>query len=219
MSKKAKSTPMNTEKIIALYMEHVLEHENFPKSVYKFCKVNNLQEDEFYKSFGSFEGLQVEIWNNFYTNTINLLEKNKDYGTYGNQDKMLSFFYTMFELLTLNRSYVLFALKEHKSKFAAMAQLKGLRKNIKNYATSLIEEANESKNLKVTKQSPVIFSEGAWVQFLFLLKFWMDDTSAGFERTDMAIEKSVNTIFDVFDNTPLDSIIDFGKFLYKETMT
>lgn len=210
---------MNTEKIIALYMEHVLEHENFPKSVYKFCKVNNLQEDEFYKSFGSFEGLQVEIWNNFYTNTINLLEKNKDYGTYGNQDKMLSFFYTMFELLTLNRSYVLFALKEHKSKFAAMAQLKGLRKNIKNYATSLIEEANESKNLKVTKQSPVIFSEGAWVQFLFLLKFWMDDTSAGFERTDMAIEKSVNTIFDVFDNTPLDSIIDFGKFLYKETMT
>jgi hypothetical protein len=51
---------------------------------------------------------------------------------------------------------------------------------------------------------------------LFLLKFWMDDDSAGFEKTDMAIEKSVNTIFDVFDNTPLDAVFDFGKFLWKE---
>ena len=46
----------------------------------------------------------------------------------------------------------------------------------------------------------------------------MEDASAGFEKTDVVIEKSVNTIFDVFENTPLDSILDFGKFLYKEKM-
>ena len=63
------------------------------------------------------------------------------------------------------------------------------------------------------ERSETIYSEGAWVQMLFLLKFWMDDDSAGFEKTDMAIEKSVNTIFDVFDNTPLDAVFDFGKFL------
>ena len=34
----------------------------------------------------------------------------------------------------------------------------------------------------------------------------------------MAIEKSVNTIFDVFDNTPLEKVVDLGKFLYKEQM-
>jgi len=32
----------------------------------------------------------------------------------------------------------------------------------------------------------------------------------------MAIEKSVTTIFDVFDNTPINNLVDFGKFLYKE---
>jgi len=32
----------------------------------------------------------------------------------------------------------------------------------------------------------------------------------------MAIEKSVRTVFDLFDNTPIDSIVDFGKFLWKE---
>ena len=46
----------------------------------------------------------------------------------------------------------------------------------------------------------------------------MNDNSAGFEKTDVAIEKSVNTVFDIFENTPLESIIDFGKFLWKEKM-
>ena len=46
----------------------------------------------------------------------------------------------------------------------------------------------------------------------------MDDHSPQFEKTDVAIEKSVNTVFDVFDNTPLERVLDFGKFLFKERM-
>ena len=148
----------------------------------------------------------------------NLLEKNEEYGAFTNKDKMLTFFFTFFELLTLNRSYVLFVLDGHENMMSKMKELKGLRKHMKDFATDLIEEANAEKSLKLTKRNPQIFSEGAWIQLLFLLKFWMDDTSAGFEKTDMAIEKSVTTIFDVFENTPLDSILDFGKFLYKENL-
>ena len=48
------------------------------------------------------------------------------------------------------------------------------------------------------------------------MKFWMDDTSASFEKTDIFIEKSVNTSFDVLNVIPLKSIIDFGKFIFKE---
>ncbi|MDX1315043.1 MAG: TetR family transcriptional regulator C-terminal domain-containing protein, partial [Eudoraea sp.] len=94
--------------------------------------------------------------------------------------------------------------------------LKGLRKSVVGFASELIDEANADKNLRITRHNPKVFAEGAWLQTLFLLKFWMEDDSAGFEKTDLAIEKSVNTIFDVFDNTPLERIIDFGKFLFKE---
>ena len=48
------------------------------------------------------------------------------------------------------------------------------------------------------------------------IKFWIDDTSKAFEKTDVFIEKSVNTSFDLIDTTPLKSLIDFGKFIYKE---
>jgi hypothetical protein len=51
---------------------------------------------------------------------------------------------------------------------------------------------------------------------LFLLKFWMDDTSKGFEKTDILIEKSVNTVVDLLDTKPLESLFDLGKFLWKE---
>jgi len=211
-----KAKKITEDSIISMYMNYVLEHEVVPKSVYKFCKNNKIEESVFYEHFGSVEGIQKAIWSKFYSNTENLIKKNKAYESYSNKDKMLSFFYSFFELLTLNRSYVLFTLQNNHFILKNMEQLKSLRRHVKVFASELIEEGNASKSMKVTKHNPKLFSEGAWLQFLFILKFWMDDDSAGFEKTDVAIEKSITTIFDVFDNTPLDNIIDFGKFLFKE---
>ena len=216
--KKTRTTKITDDAIISNYMDYVLEHESVPRSIYKFCKSNNIEESTFYEHFGSVNGIQKSIWNKFFINTISLIQKNTEFEQFSNKDKMLTFFYSIFELLTLNRSYVLFALQNDKSVMKNMEQLKGLRQHIKNFATELIIDGNADKTLKITQHNPKLFSEGAWLQFLFILKFWVDDDSAGFEKTDIAIEKSINTVFDLFDNTPLDNIIDFGKFLFKEKM-
>ncbi|WP_437372303.1 TetR family transcriptional regulator C-terminal domain-containing protein [Maribacter litoralis] len=212
----AKAKKVTKDSIIAMFMDYVLEHEQFPKTVYKFCKENAIKESDFYLYFGSIETLKKGIWNVFYENTVNVIHKNVEYNGFTNRDKMLTFFYTFFEVLTLNRSYVLFVMEYSNSPLKNLEQLKGLRKNVKDFAKSLISDGNQEKNLKITKHNPQLFSEGAWLQTLFLLNFWKSDESASFEKTDVAIEKSVNTIFDVFDNTPLENILDFGKFLYKE---
>lgn len=219
MSAKATAKKPSKENIISSYMNFVLEHEAVPKTVYRFCKENKIKENDFYSIFGSIQGIQQAIWHSFFVNTMSLLAKNMDYQEFSSKDKMLSFLFTFFEILKLNRSYVLFTLNEDKNPLKNLKQLKGLRTQIKDFAKELIEDDNSVKVSKVTRHNPELFSEGAWVQFLFLLKFWMDDNSADFEKTDIAIEKSVKTIFDVFDNTPLDSIIDFGKFLYKENFS
>lgn len=208
----------NAEQLITIYMDYVLENEKTPKSVYKFAKDNNITEQDFYKNFGSFEGLRKTIWEKFFDNSLEVMEKSKDYSSFTNREKLLTFFFTFFEVLTANRSYVLYTLNEHDRPLKNLDQLKNLRKKIRKYAKGLIEERNQEKSLKVFQQNELIFSEAVWVQFLFLLKFWMDDNSANFESTDVAIEKSVNTVFDVFDNTPLERIVDFGKFLWKERM-
>lgn len=219
MSAKTKKQKPERNDLMAAFMTDTLEAERFPVSVYKFCKEHKISETDFYAHFGSLESLQKEIWNSFFNQTLELLEKDDAYGGYGNREKMLSFFFTFFELLGLNRSYILFSLRQQGTQLQELEQLRGLRRAYKTFTKELILEANSEKSNRFTRHNPEVFSEGAWLQLLFLLRFWMRDGSPGFEKTDMAIEKSVNTIFDVFDNTPLERVLDFGKFLYKEHLS
>lgn len=215
--KKTTSTKkVSKEKLIEWYMDTVLETESQPKSVYKFAKEHNFKEEQFYKHFGSFEALRKGIWNQFYDKSRELMKKTPEVENFEGRNKLLTFYFTFFEMLTANRSYVLMNLKEHENPMKNLAQLSGLRKRVKSFAKELLEESNAEKNAKYLQHNERIFSEGAWAQTLFLIKFWMEDNSPEFEKTDIAIEKSVNTAYDVFDNTPLDRVIDLGKFLWKE---
>ncbi len=204
------------QKIFEYYTTSVLEHEKEPTSVYRFCKGLKIEEADFYKHFASLEHLRGQIFCQFYDNAISLIQKEKGYASKTPQEKLLSFYYTFFEVLLLNRSYVLFALRTDKHPLDKMATLKSFRSAFKKFATVLIQDGNALKQSKISENPEAILSEGAWIQLAFLIKFWMEDTSSGFEKTDMAIEKSVRTVFDLFDSTPFDSVIDFGKFLWKE---
>ena len=54
---------------------------------------------------------------------------------------------------------------------------------------------------------------------LVTLKFWLDDDSADFEKTDLFIEKSIAATFELANTKPLKSVVDFGKFLFKEKIS
>ena len=204
------------QKILEYYINSVLEHEKEPHSVYRFCKELKIEESAFYAHFGSLDQLKAHIFTQFFNNAIDLIQKEKGYQSKTPKEKLLSFYFTFFEVLLLNRSYVLFALNKQKTPLEKMATLKSLRHAFKEFFTVLIQDGNALKQSKFSQHPETVFAEGAWLQFIFLLKFWIEDTSSGFEKTDMAIEKSVRTVFDLFDSTPVDSVIDFGKFLWKE---
>ncbi|MDB4255869.1 TetR family transcriptional regulator C-terminal domain-containing protein [Flavobacteriaceae bacterium] len=181
-----------------------------------FVKKNKIEETDFYKSFASLEDIKESIFSKFFDNAYMLISKEKGFDAQVPKEKLLSFYFTFFEVLLINRSYVLFILSNSGEKMKKLSSLRRLRNSFKQFASGLIEQGNTSKQSILTKHPELIFSEGAWLQLLFLLKFWMEDSSPSFEKTDMAIEKSVQTVFELFDNTPLDSVIDFGKFLWNE---
>ncbi len=216
MATSNKKQIVDSKYIISKYMDYVLEHGDYPKTVYKFCKEIKIKEQEFYNFFGSLDNLDKDIWTTLFIETVEVMRKSKEYDDFTSREKMLALFYSFFETLTLNRSYALFALNRYDMPLKSLKQLMGLRIQIKDFAAELIEADNEEKTHKFVKNPITVFSEGAWLQFLFLLNFWKNDESTRFEKTDVAIEKSVNTIFDLFDNTPLSNVIDFGKFLWNE---
>ena len=207
---------MMKKKIFEYYIKSVLENDKQPSSVFRFCKDFKIKESEFYKYFASLDYLRNQIFLEFFNNTKSLIQKEKDYSSKSPKEKLLIFYFTFFEVLLLNRSYVLFALQSGKSRFEKMDELKSFRTSFKKFISILIREGNANKQNFISRRSEVIFSEGAWIQLIFLLKFWIEDASPDFEKTDVAIEKSVRTVFDLFDSTQFESVIDFGKFLWKE---
>ena len=111
----------------------------------------------------------------------------------------------------------MYTLKENKIALKNLKQLKQLRNNFKDFIVGIMETQTSETASKASKITKPVFAEGTWIQFLFILKFWIDDNSKGFEKTDIVIEKSVNTVVDLLDTKPLENLVDLGKFLWKES--
>lgn len=180
--------------------------------------IKKIEETQFYQFFSSFEHLEESIFENLFESTLQLLTKSEDYNSYDAKTKVLSFYFTFFEQLTANRSLVLHLLTEEKNKLENLKKLAGLRKHFNSYIDSLGIETINIPQEQIQKIQQKSISEMAWIQMLMTLKFWMDDKSPSFEKTDIFIEKAVHASFDMLDITPFKNIIDFGKFLWKEKM-
>ncbi|WP_264531145.1 TetR family transcriptional regulator C-terminal domain-containing protein [Flavobacterium sp. N502540] len=211
-----KNKAITREDIVSKYMDEVLEKGQKPKSVYHFVKENGFTEAEFYAFFGTLEGLEKEIFRLFFANTVDLLHKNADYQEYDMKNKMLSFYYTFFEILTANRSYVLQALKIDRNPLKNFVQLTSLREAFKEYVSEILTDDYRLEQKKFQKFQEKALQESAWLQLMMTIKFWMEDSSAAFEKTDIFIEKSVNASFELMNVAPMNHLIDFGKFLFKE---
>ena len=204
--------------IVTKYIDTLLSSGKPPKSIYSFSKELSIEESEFYTYFSSFEHLESRIFTLFFENAMAVLEKNDDFSQYDAKNKVLSFYFTYLEILTANRSYVLLALKESGNSLQHAKKLRGLKQEFRRFTETLDIDKINIKQETLEKIQNKGIQEGFWVQFLVIVKYWMEDRSSSFEKTDLFIEKSVQASFDVLETKPAKSIIDFGKFLIKETM-
>jgi len=209
---------LTADKITELYMHYCLENNKKPESVYLFCKQNGIVEKDFYKFFSSIDSIEKSVFVSFHGLTLQLISQSGDMTSLGFRDKLLTYYYTYFEILTANRSYVVFALGQDKNRLNGLLKLKEFRSHFKQYIAASSAGYLKVKSERIRKAQQDALEEGAWIQFLVTLKFWLDDESLGFEKTDLFIEKSIRATFDLIDTTPLESVIDFGKFLIKERL-
>lgn len=215
-TKKSKKLPITEDIVIEKFMNDILQDNQEPKNVYVFCQKHGIEESEFYTFFGSIGSLKQSIWLKFFENTTQTIIQDSKFSEYSNKNKLLTLYFTFFEVLTLNRTYILFYFKEKKEGLSNLSNLKSLRTEFKKFIEENCSRRENIISEKFTKVTQSAYSEGAWMQFLFLLKFWLDDDSKGFEKTDVLIEKSVNTVMDLMETKNLENIVDLGKFLWKE---
>jgi hypothetical protein len=213
----AKKKSITREQLVSKYMETVLE-EGRPASVYSFTKANQLTETDFYNFYGNFDALEEDIFHTFLQSSIDLIEKSEEYAVFDTRNKLLTFYYTFFEILKANRSYIMASLNSDTNRLQNLKKLSSMRSEFKDFIGHLEWDLMDLKQEKINKIQRNSVEEGAWIQLLLTLKFWLDDSSASFEKTDIFIEKSVHATFDLLSVKPLQSILDLGKFLVKEKL-
>jgi hypothetical protein len=203
------------EGIKKAYIDFVLTEGGQPKSVYVFAKKNKMTEAEFYQFFGSFEAIEESIWTGYALNTLIEIKGQEVWAEYSSREKALSYFYAFFELLKTSRSFAVYSVKKQPKGFTTPRVFEKLKEIFEGFAGEIIKEGIETAELSDRKFFSKRYKDALWVQFVFVLNFWINDSSAGFEKTDEAIEKGVNVTFDLFQRSPIDNLLEYGKFLAK----
>ena len=209
-----KTPEVSKEEIIEkAYIDYVLTQNTDPKSVFDFAKKLQMSEAEFYKYFSSFSAIKKTIWNDLTIEAIDEVKLQPTWVSYNSREKMLSFFYAYIELLKSQRSFVIYCLNNRKTKITTPAFLSGSKELFLDFSEEVINEGLASGELADRKYLAQKYKDGLWLQLAFILNFWIEDDSDGFEKTDEAIERGVQLSFDLFQRSPLDQIFEYGKFL------
>ncbi|MBN7815765.1 TetR family transcriptional regulator C-terminal domain-containing protein [Algoriphagus pacificus] len=198
------------------FKNHVLENGSSPKSVFKFAKDLGMKEEDFYTWFTSFDAIKSAIWLEIFDDTLKQIEAQEVFKEYSAREKFLGFLFTWIEELKKNRSYLLSLYQDNKPAMAAFPKEIGdFKQKFKEFASEIILEGKETEEIANRPFISDRYDEALWVQVWFVFKYWIDDRSPRFEKTDAAIEKSVNLAFDLMGKSALDSFIDFAKFMYQ----
>ena len=216
-----KNTDASQQKILELYSNYVLRNNKKPLNVFTFCEDHEISETDFYFYYANFEKLESDYLRFFMEETLRLIAEEENYHQQNAKHKMLSFYYTFFEQLTMNRSLVIYLLESDKNNLQSVKKLLPLKRDFQLFIRSLeiseqmMENTTESM-AKIERLKNKGIEELYWGHFMATLKFWLDDTSSNFEKTDIFIEKSVDTSFEFLEVKPLKKLVDLGKFLFKE---
>ena len=212
-----KENLITQEKIFELYGDYLLNHGERPKNIYRFAKENKFEEIDFYNHFSSFEQIEKLMLVNLFNKSVELASEVNNSDEVISKEKLLNVYFIFFENMTMNRSLVLMILGNDQSHAAKI--LNQLKETHRDFIKTL--DFNDWNIIEKSKDTIKNFHEKAreealWLHLVSAIEFWKKDTSPSFEKTDVYIEKTIDTGFELMDNEPLRKVLDLGKFLFKE---
>lgn len=206
---------LTESELLEKYANCVKEQHKRPGSIYALSKLLGGDEGTINEHFTSIIKLERSLWKSFFEETLLRLNAEPAYAEYIARERLLAFYYTLMEVLKPHREYVKLAPTSLGAGVLSGDILTEFRKAFVTYTESLVNLGLETGEVEERAFVTAKYSEALWVQFLFILNFWKKDTSEDYQKTDEAIERSVNLSLDIMARGPFDSIVEFGQFLFK----
>ncbi len=202
-------------RIRVAYRDYLLRHGAPPATVYALAQELGIAESAFYEQYATFEAIDRDIFREFIDAARTRAEATPEYANYSVREKLLAFYFTLIEGLRDERSYITLSNKLHPFfNRATPVYLQDAKVRFEQFAEELLIEARLSKEVVRRAFLSDRYAAGFWYQLTFLLDFWLKDNSPNFVRTDEAVEKAVTLSFDLIGRNPIDSAVEFARFLF-----
>ena len=202
----------NRTRILDAYTEHLREHGHPPATVYRFAKGLELDERAFFQEFPSLDAVESALWQSLVDRVAAAVTSGAEWEGFTARQRLLTFLFAFSEESLAWRSLLL-------SRVAPVAvvarppHLKGLETGFKAFIRPVLDHGLATGEIAERGQASALYPEAFYLHFRAVLDFLLKDGSAGFERTDAYIEKSVTLAFDLLRTQAIDSAVDFARFL------
>lgn len=215
----SKAKKKSREDIMDSFMTYVVDH-GFDIELSSFCKAHKINKKQFNGEFESIDEVERQVWAELMKAAIVTTTGDSQLDSFSMREKLLTLYYTFFENCALNSSFLKASISHH-GRTGMLKVLKPLKEEfvaVINSFQSISIPFGRQYEESINRLANSAVGESFYAQLLFLLDFWFNDDSAEYEKTDIAIEKTVRASMDMLDVTPVKSVIDFAKFFWTERL-
>lgn len=216
------------------YISYIREFNVPPENLHSFKQYAgdawmSDKHEEFYS--GTFTKIERTIVKSLFLETLDVLHGDEIYTTYNTREKLLALYYTWFQTLQPFRDFILYLWATYYRPWPLNVTFSGSNFTPKtkwplyldeiyhpftDYLDVLIENGINQGEIASRFGLKKYYSSVVWRQTIFLFHFWMTDTSEQFEKTDAAVEKTVNFAVDAMEPNLLDTGADWIKFIVQD---
>lgn len=195
------------EKIIEAYKEMVIKGDSEINPFTLSQKVG-LAEKDFFQYFSSVDDIGRKIWVNLCDSVMLELNQSELYSSYPSRQKILSYFFTFFEIARTERTFITRTV--HKDRLVG-----AYAKKFKEVALDVIQEGIATEDIQERFYSSY-YPDIVWNLHFSLLQYWVNDDSENFVETEKAIEIYSKVPLEIMGPNIFDSIFDSVKFSIKQ---
>lgn len=200
-------------KIQQAYQAFIKNKCKKPESFDAFSEHLKSMDIELKDVYHSLTRIERDIVLGTFTETLSRLENEPEYLEFSTREKVLACYFTWLEELVEIREMLKVLTKHSLISPVTERFLKSVEPVFKTYIEDLLIEGADTGEIAdrkiIESRYPVIL----WYNTRFILQYWLNDDSEDYERTDAAIEKAVNFVFDLLAPNLIDSGFDLLKFL------
>ena len=164
-----------------------------------------VSEADFYQHFPSVEAIGSRVWLDLGKEVAQILQESEAYRSYPARQKVLSYFFTFFDVALKHRTFV-------SKTWCQEAVTKAYKDEFKLLMSELVREGIDNDDIKDRLTLSSQYPKVLWELHQKLVGFWLKDHSEGFTDTEKAVESYSRLPLELMGPNLFDTVLDTFKF-------